>query len=68
MATGTRLRSEALADFEEDLGSKVANLSLPQTGALFGADRARLKQLLGFSTRFRRDARPGTGFAIPWKP
>ena len=60
-----RLRSETLADFEEDLRSKVANLSLPGPGALLGADRARFKQLIGFLTRFRPDARPGTGFAVP---
>ena len=61
-----RLRSETLADFEEDLRPKVANLSLPRPGALLGADRARLRQLSGFSTRFPRDARPGTGFAVPF--
>ena len=65
MATGTRFRSETLADFEKDLRSKVATLSLTLPGALLGADRARLTQLVGFSTCFRRDARPGIGFAVP---
>ena len=60
-----RLRSETLAHFEKDLRSKVANLSLPGPGTLLGADRARFKQLIGFLTRFRPDARPGTGIAVP---